>query len=92
MEVPIPMIKGETVELTVRVLTHGTEINAVGISMTFDPQFLEVADADTRTTPPGVQILSHPDNPLDQFIIENEADNAVGIIRFTAGGAEPRLR
>ncbi len=82
LEVPIPMIKGETVELTVRVLPNGVNIQAVSISLSFDPEFLEVVDALSRS---GVQILSHPDNPLDQFIPENKADNTNGTIRFTGG-------
>lgn len=83
------MSTGDTVELTVRVLTHGVEVTAVSVSLAFDPHFLEVVDADTRRFRPGVQIRSHPDNPLDQFTVENEADNANGAIRYTVGAVEP---
>ena len=71
---------GEPVELTVRVLTNGQEVTGVTISMTFDPRFLSVVDSDDSAA--GDQIKG-----LAQLgvVVENQADNDAGTIRYTAG-------
>ncbi len=56
-------------------------MNAVSLSMRFDPTYLEVVDQDPGEL--GVQIGIHPDNPLTLGPIENEADNVAGTIRYT---------
>ena len=80
---------GDTVDFIVRVLPNGELVQAVSLSMTFETQFLEVVDTDFRPTKPGVQIQSHPGNPLTDFTIDNIADNigsgGIGTINFTMG-------
>ena len=88
---PVPMASGDTIDFTVKVLTAGVEIKAVQLSMTFDTRFLEVVDAVPSPFVPGVQIQPHPETPFPAgvagfFTLDNEADNATGIIRYTVGG------
>ena len=83
------MTPGDTTDFTVRVLPNGEMVQAVSLSIWFDTQLLEVVDTDFRPTKPGVQIRSHPDNPLSDFTIDNLADNigsgGIGTINFTMG-------
>ena len=75
---------GSTADFTVQVITNGQEVTVAGISLAFDPQFLEVVDASGN---PATQIQPHPLNPLAQFTIENTADNTAGTIRYAVGSA-----
>ncbi len=80
---PVIMQFGGTRQFTVRVLPNGQNMNSAGLSMTFDPTFLEVVDADLGQ--PDIQIQPHPDSPLTSFTLENLADNVAGTIRYAAG-------
>ena len=62
---------------------NSMEVTAASAILEFDPQYLEVVDAVANI--PGVQVNSHPDNPLSQFVIEREANNVAGRIFFTSG-------
>ena len=83
------MAPGSSREFIVRVLTHDVEVVAITLSISFDPLYLGVTDSDTRPFAPGVQIQSHPENPLTWFIVENVADDTNGTIRYTAGSENP---
>ena len=94
-ETPQVFTPGLTVPFTVRVLgPAGVEVTAVQLSMTFDPQFLEVVDASPFA--PGAQIepILDPNSPFHptipgSFTLDNTADNVNGTIRYTVGNATP---
>ncbi len=81
------LVRGTTGDFTVRVITSGVEVTGVSLSIKFNPQSLEVVDADPST--PDVQIQPHPQNPLNQFTFDNVADNTNGTIIFTVAKAPP---
>ena len=83
---PLVMAPGEEGPFTVQVRSAGEEVTAASLSMTFDPTRLEVVDS---LPAGGVQIAPHPDNPLTQFTVENEVDNAAGTIKYTVGSQIP---
>ncbi len=87
------MSLGSTKDFSVRVLTHGVEVTAVSILVSFDPLFLEVVDRDrnraTRVTP-------HPNTPFPDdlpgnFVLDNEVDNSTGTLRYTVGSVKPAV-
>ncbi len=88
---PVVIVPGSTVDFTVKVLTPGVEIAAVTLSISFDPDFIEVVDAVPSPFVPGVQIQPHPLTPFPAgvggvFTLDNTADNSSGTIRYTVGG------
>ena len=83
---PKILTPGSTADFTVQVITNGQEITVAGISLTFDPQLLEVVDSSGN---PATQIQPHQDNPLVQFTLENTADNTAGTIRYAVGSVIP---
>ena len=82
---PERMTPGSTVELAVRVLTHGVEVKAAQLSIAFDPRFLEVVD---EAGNPAEQLRHHPNSPLSSFTVQNQVDNTNGTIRFVVGSVE----
>ena len=84
--VPNAMTPGGSTDFTVRVLTHGAEVDVASISMAFEAADLEVVDALGAA---GVQIQPHPASPFVGFETENVVDNAAGTIRYTAGSNVP---
>ena len=91
---PVVIVPGSTVDFTVKVLTPGVEITAVQLSISFDPQFIEVVDAVPLTFVSGVQIESHSTSPFHPnipgtFTLDNIADNIEGTIRYTIGNSNP---
>ena len=81
-DAPKEIPPGETLEFTVQLLPLGEEVTGFNLSMTFAAQFLEVLDSDPDRM--GVQIASHPDNPLS-LVLTNRVDNDKGRITFAAG-------
>jgi parallel beta-helix repeat protein len=71
----------ETVELEIAV-QDVTDLYGALVRLAFDPNVVQVQDADPRPSSPGVQI--RPGVFLDprQFVTINEADNATGEIEF----------
>jgi hypothetical protein len=73
---------GETVELDIEV-QDVTDLYAVQVQLTFDPSVVQVQDADPRPSSPGVQIRPGVFlDPANQYVLVNEADNAMGEIDF----------
>ena len=84
--VAVGMSPNGSADFTVRVLTHGAEVDTASISIAFDAGHLEVLDA---LGAPGVQIEPHPASPFAGFETENVVDNGNGTIRYTVGSNVP---
>jgi len=87
---PIILAEGDTKSFTARVITHGEEISVVTLSLMFDPNLLEVVDA--NPTIAGVQIAAAPGSPfgsgspiggIEFGNTDKHVDNATGRIHAT---------
>ncbi|MFN8498689.1 MAG: cohesin domain-containing protein [Anaerolineae bacterium] len=73
---------GNTVEVRIRV-QDVTRLYGGRVQLTFNPSVLRVQDADPRPGAPGVQIQPGDFlDPMNQFVLINEADNTRGTIDF----------
>jgi parallel beta-helix repeat protein len=80
---------GEIVELDIAV-QDVTDLYAAQVQLAFDPNVVQVRDANPLPSAPGVQI--RPGTFLDpdyQFVLVNEADNATGEIDFAVTQLRP---
>ena len=77
---------GQTVEVTIEI-SNVTDLVGLDLELTFDPLFLEMADADANTD--GVQVLAG-DLPYPDFVVRNEVDNSTGLVRYAITQLNPR--
>ena len=76
----------ETTEVTIRV-ESATRLYGAEVHLTFDPNYLEIQDADPDK--PGVQ-LQTGSFPSPDFIVQNQADNVQGTIDYAVSQLAPR--
>ncbi|MCW5852112.1 MAG: hypothetical protein KIT87_18710 [Anaerolineae bacterium] len=82
---------GAAAEVQVRV-QDVTRLYGGRVQITFNPGVLRVRDADPRPGAPGVQIQPGDFlDPLNQFVLINEADNVHGTIDFAVTQLYPAL-
>ena len=91
---PERISQGSTVDFTVRVLTHGVAVTAITLSMSFDPQFLEVVDASPLALGLQIEPILDPNSPFHplipgSFTPDNIGDNINGTILYTVGNVNP---
>jgi hypothetical protein len=84
---PVLVPVGRSVKVTVQ-LEDLIDLYGADVELTFDPDILEVIDADPAT--PGVQIHAgaFPD-PAEGTIPTNEADNTLGTVRYAVSLLSP---
>jgi len=75
-----------TTEVTIRI-ENATRLYGVEVHLTFDPNYLEIQDADPDK--PGVQ-LQTGSFPAPDFIVQNQADNVQGTIDYAVSQLAPR--
>jgi LysM repeat protein len=77
---------GGTTEATIRV-ENVPRLYGAEVHLTFDPNYLEIQDADPDK--PGVQ-LQTGSFPAPDFVVQNQADNAQGTIDYAVSQLAPR--
>jgi LysM repeat protein len=77
---------GGTTEAAIRI-ENVTRLYGVEVHLTFDPNYLEIQDADPDK--PGVQ-LQAGSFPAPDFVVENRADNVQGTIDYAVSQLAPR--
>jgi LysM repeat protein len=75
-----------TTEVTIRI-ENATRLYGVEVHLTFDPNYLEIQDADLDK--PGVQ-LQTGSFPAPDFIVQNQADNVQGTVDYAVSQLAPR--
>jgi len=75
-----------TTEVAIRIESV-TRLYGVEVHLTFDPNYLEIQDADPDK--PGVQ-LQTGSFPAPDFVVQNQADNVQGTIDYAVSQLAPR--
>jgi LysM repeat protein len=75
-----------TTEVAIRI-ENVTRLYGVEVHLTFDPNYLEIQDADPDK--PGVQ-LQTGSFPAPDFVVQNQADNLQGTIDYAVSQLAPR--
>ena len=75
-----------TTEVAIR-MENVTHLYGVEVHLTFDPNYLEIQDADPDK--PGVQ-LQTGSFPAPDFVVQNQADNVQGTIDYAVSQLAPR--
>ncbi len=75
-----------TTEVAIRI-ENVTRLYGVEVHLTFDPNYLEIQDADPDK--PGVQLQTGA-FPAPDFVVQNQADNVQGTIDYAISQLAPR--
>ena len=73
-------------EVAIRI-ENVTRLYGIEVHLTFDPNYLEIQDADPEK--PGVQLQTGT-FPAPDFVVQNQADNVLGTIDYAVSQLAPR--